>query len=310
MKNELKDLQPDKIMEILNKYDVSHYYQRIHKAPSAVELKEALSNHLQNINYGRKAVLGVDIRKYGSFDDLEQPLIPILYEILFDEAIKQCLESQQFTFQHYTPQSIKTYTISTGDGGYIIFDTPLQALLFACSFAISLRLYNSYHLFPKLRAIIGEINLRYALTYDRLYSIKGNHYGRAVINNSRVISKDTLNRCLMDENSYQWFLLNTDGLENLQVMSINEIANIEEFEDLDKKYVTQGRNSFFEEKTDTRNYGIINSDLLKIGIIQSKNTQLNVYNVHLQISVVMNEGDEDSKRTITVSLGNLNTAGI
>ena len=192
----------------------------------------------------------------------------------------------------------------------MIFDTPLHALLFASSFAITLRQYNSYHLYPKFRACIGEINLRYAITYDRIYCINNNFFGRSVINNSRIISKDDLNRCLIDEGSYQWFLLNIDGLENLQVLSLNEIGNVAAFQDYDQTLIQNGTNLFFEEKEDTRNYGIINSDILKIGIIRSKNLELNVYNIHLQVSVVMHADDTDKRRTITISLGNLNTTGI
>ncbi len=310
MENSIKDLQYEKVLEILEEYDLRHSFDRIKKIPDGSSLRQALSDHLNETNFGKKSILGVDIRQYGSFDDFEQPLIPILYRILFEETINHCLATQEFLFQTYDADLIVKQTIDTGDGGYIIFDTPLHSLLFASSFAFILRLFNSYHLFPKLRTAIGEINLRYAITYDRLYSIQENYYGRSIINNSRIIAKDTLNRCLMDEGSYQWFLLNIDGLENLQVLSINEIANIDAFQHYDTSIIVSGKNDFFEEKDNTRNFGIINSDLLKIGIITSKNTNLNVYNVHLQVSIVMHAEDADKIRTITISLGNLNTLGI
>jgi hypothetical protein len=310
MDNSIKDLQYDKVLKILEEFDLRLSFDRIKKIPDESSLKNALSNHLKNTNFGKKSILGVDIRQYGSFDDFEQPLIPILYRILFEETINHCLGTQEFLFQKYDKDRILKQTIDTGDGGYLIFDTPLHSLLFASSFAFILRLFNSYHLFPKLRTAIGEINLRYAITYDRLYSIQDNYYGRSIINNSRIIGKDTLNRCLMDEGSYQWFLLNIDGLENLQVLSINEIANIDAFQSYDQSIIVSGKNDFFEEKDNTRNFGIINSDLLKVGMIHSKNTILNVYNVHLQVSIVMHADDADKIRTITISLGNLNTMGI
>lgn len=308
METPIKNLELTQIMKILDTYDIRNVNERVKKAPDKTELQEALTEHIDSVNFSMKSVLGIDIRGYGSFDDFEQPLIPILYQILFDEAIALTLENLEFTFQKYDEKKIKSHTISTGDGGFIIFDTPLHSLLFASSFAIALRLYNAYHLYPKLRAAIGEINLRYAITYDRIYKIEDNFYGRSLINNSRIIGKDNLNRCLIDEGSYQWFLLNIDGLENLQVMGINELANIHEFQDYDLTLVT-GRNSFFEEKDNTRNFGIINSDILKIGMIQSKNTLLNVYNLHIQVSLLRDD-DEGGKGAITVSLGNLNTTGI
>ncbi len=310
MDESIKDLQYEKVIGILEKYDIRYSYERIKKIPDETKLKNALLEHLGEVHFGKKSILGVDIRKYGSFDNFVQPLIPILYRILFDEAIEHCLRTQEFTFQNYSKESIREQTIDTGDGGYLIFDTPLHSLLFACSFAMVLRLFNSYHLFPKLRATIGEINLRYAITFDRLYSINGNYYGRSIINNSRIINKDTLNRCLIDEGSYQWMLLNIDGLENLQVLSIKEIANIDAFQEYDQSIIASGKNEFFEEKENTRNFGIINSDILKIGMIRSKNTELNVYNIHIQLSVVMHADDKDKMRTITISLGNLNTSGI
>jgi len=306
----IKDLKYDQVLKILDEYDVRQSYERIKKAPDEAALREALVKHLDEVDYGKKAVLGVDIRNYGSFDDFVQPLIPMLYEILFNESIRQCLETQEYTFQKYDAESISKHTISTGDGGFIMFDTPLHAILFASSFAITLRQYNSYHLYPKLRAVIGEIDLRYAITYDGLYSIGDNYFGRAVINNSRIISKDNLNRCLMDEGSYQWFILNIDGIENLQVLSISEISNIDAFQNYDISLIESGANAFFEEKGDTRNFGIINSDLLQVGMIKSKKSELNVYNVHIQVSIVMHDDNEDMRRTITVSLGNLNTSGI
>jgi len=309
MRDPIIDLQHEKIIDILDTYDIRHVFERIKKAPDESKLRSALSSHITNLHYGKKSVLGIDIRKYGSFDDFEQPLIPILYQILFEEAIQHCLTTQEFTFQDYDLTTIKAHTISTGDGAFIIFDTPLHSILFACSFAITLRMYNSYHLYPKLRAAIGEINLRYAVTYDRMYKLDGNYYGRAVINNSRIINKDNLNRCLIDEGSFQWFQLNIDGMENLQVMGIREIADIEEFQNYKNTFVTNGENTFFEEKENTRNLGIINSDILKIGIIHSKSTELNVYNVHLQVSLNIST-DDNLTRSITVSLGNLNTTGI
>ena len=308
MENSIKNLEIDQIMKILDSHDSRRVNERVKKAPDMSGLKSALSEHIDTVNFGKKSILGIDIRGYGSFDDFEQPLIPVLYQILFDEAIELSIENLEFTFQKYDAKRIKEHTISTGDGGFIVFDTPLHSLLFASCFAIALRLYNAYHLYPKLRAAIGEINLRYAITYDRIYRIDNNFYGRSLINNSRIIGKDNLNRCLIDEGSYQWFLLNIDGLENLQVMGINELANIHEFQDYDLSLVS-GKNSFFEEKQNTRNFGIINSDILKIGMIQSKNTFLNVYNLHIQVSLLRDD-DEGGKGAITVSLGNLNTTGI
>ncbi len=48
---------------------------------------------------------------------------------------------------------------------------------------------------------------------------------------------------------------------------------------------------------------------MKLGIIKSKNTELAIYNLHIQITVNKYR-EHTEKRLITVSLGNLNTSGI
>lgn len=42
-----------------------------------------------------------------------------------------------------------------------------------------------------------------------------NFYGSAIINCARIISKDRLNRCLIDAETNKWFLHNTNGIETL-----------------------------------------------------------------------------------------------
>jgi hypothetical protein len=60
-----------------------------------------------------------------------------------------------------------------------------------------------------------------------------------------------------------------------------------------------------------RTYGIINCDILKIGKIHSKSTELNIYNLHLQVALkLINDDDHEQTKVFTISLGNLNTSGI
>jgi hypothetical protein len=132
-----------------------------------------------------------------------------------------------------------------------------------------------------------------------------------VINNARILQKDNLNRCLIDENVFRWFTLNIDGLENLQILTIHDIANIYEFNKYyDRRYLAEHKDEIFEDEP-SRRYGIINSDVLEIGKIRSKETEMNIYNLHLQVSLnLYNDDDRSQMRTITASLGNLNTSGI
>lgn len=310
LSREIKHLDFTKIMEILREEDQESVYEKTNIVPNSRQLYKALAAYIDPKNMWRKSVLGIDIYRYGMFKHLEQTMIPTLFKIFFTKAIRLCLESNQFIFQHYDKKKIEHSFISTGDGGYLILDTPMHAVVFAINFEMVVRAYNSYHLFPKLRNIIGAISLRYAITYDTIFNFENNFYGSAIINNARILEKDGLNRCLLDENTYNWFLTNIDGIENLQVYTIEDVANIFHFRDYDTELIEHGENEVLSRET-SRYKGIINSDILKIGQIQAKEMNLNIYNLHLQVSLnITSDAAVDKKRLITVSLGNLNTTGI
>jgi hypothetical protein len=310
MENQVKKLDYDELLEILRQYDTESIFEKVNVVPDSEDLHEALSEYINIRSFVKRSVLGIDIYRYGLFKHLEQVLIPPLFKILFDKAIRLCLENNQFIFQRYTRERIQKSFISTGDGGFVIFETPLHSLFFAINFEMVIRAYNSYHLFPKLRNIIGSLSLRYAISYETIFHFDNNYYGSAIINCARILDKDTLNRCLIDQSSYDWFLISIDGLENLQVLTIEDISNIYDFLDYDRKFLIEGENEILDDKT-TRRSGIINSDILKVGQIQSKETSINIYNLHMQVTMqVWSDRKVESKRTITVSLGNLNTSGI
>jgi hypothetical protein len=279
--------------------------------PDEKEMLEALKECMQPTDVNPKSVLGLDIYQYSSYGEFEQMLIPFLFKTMFQTTIDLCLEHHPFIFQNYTREKIEKSFISTGDGGFLIFDTPLHSLLFACNYAIVLRVYNAFHFFPRLRKIIGGLSTRYAITYDKVYTYNENYYGRAIINNSRILSSDNLNRCLVDEHVHRWFTLNIDGIENLQIMTIEDVSNIHEFSSgYDMMLMSTLEDKFFGHEA-SRTHGIINSDILKIGKIKAKETDLNVYNLHLQVSMsLVNNDDKSQKKVVTVSMGNLNTTGI
>lgn len=306
----LRNLEIDKILEILRENDIESTYEKVNTIPDSRVLYHKISDYIETDKFARRAVLGIDIYRYGMFQHLEQTLIPFVFKILFNKTIRLCLESNQYVFQTYTKEIIEQSFISTGDGGFLILETPLHAVIFAINFEMVVRSYNSFHLFPRLRKIIGSLSLRYAITYDTLFQFDQNFYGSAIINNARILNKDNLNRCLIDESCFNWFLINIDGIENLQVYTIYDIANVYDFQDYDSKYIIEGNNEVIPNKT-SRYDGIINSDILKIGQIQSKEVFLNIYNLHLQVSLnIRSDSSQDMKRLITISLGNLNTSGI
>lgn len=310
MKKPIKRLKYETILHILRSYDTESTYEKVNIIPDSQDLYNKISSYIDTKSLTRRAVLGIDIYRYGMFKHLEQTLIPTVFKLFFEKTIRLCLESNQYVFQNYTKNIIEDSFISTGDGGYLILETPLHAMFFAINFEVVVRSYNSFHLFPRLRKIIGSISLRYAITHDTLFHFDNNFYGSAIINNARILNKDDLNRCLLDESSFNWFLINIDGIENLQVYTIEDIANVYDFQNYNPRYIKEGQNEIIPLHK-SRYDGIINSDILKIGQIQSKEIYLNIYNLHLQVSMnIRSDAAYDKERRITISLGNLNTSGI
>ncbi|MDK2910078.1 MAG: hypothetical protein PWR20_1645 [Bacteroidales bacterium] len=306
----LKTLSYEELRKILEDHDQRVIFEKTNIIPDSQDLYEVLRKHISYNDIGRKSVLGIDIFKYSSYGVFEQTLIPFLFRTLFKSATRLCLTNHKFIFQNYDEEHFEKNFISTGDGGYIMFDTPLHSLLFAINFAVMLRIYNAYHLFPRLRRVIGGVSMRYAITLDKIYVFENNFYGRGIINCARILSKDDLNRCLIDENVHSWFTINMEGVENLQVITIDDIANIYDFKSYDRSMLASSNDEIFQHDV-TRRYGIINADILKIGKISSKETELSIYNLHLQVTLnLTNDDDPSQKKTITFSLGNLNTSGI
>lgn len=309
-KSTLKQVEHPEIKKILDEKDQRVVFDKTNIIPDHRSLSAELRKYISYDKISRKSVLGIDMFQYSSYGEFEQTLIPFLLKTMFESTIRLCLENHRFIFQKYDSSRIERNFISTGDGGFMLFDNPLQSLLFACNFAVVLRVYNAYHYYPRLRRIIGGINMRYAITYDKVYTFNTNYFGRGIINNARILMKDDLNRCLIDEHVHSWFTTNLDGVENLQIVTLDDVANIFEFsKDYDRSYLSSGDEIF--ENEPSRKYGIINSDILKVGVILSKETAISVYNLHLQVAIrLINDDDPTQKRLITVSLGNLNTTGI
>jgi hypothetical protein len=310
MSDVLHHIEYDELSKILNKYDRLATFDPEYDLSNHPFLRKALSDYVNVENFSIRCILGIDIYKYNSYNDLEQALIPFIFKKIFGEAISLALRTQEFVFQNESKERIEGDFISTGDGGFFLFDTPLHALIFACQFELMVRAYNAFHFYPKLRSITGEINLRYAITFDKVFAFDNNHYGPGIINNARILSKDSLNRCLIEDSTYAWFMRNMAGIENLQMLTLEDIARIPAFKNYSRASIANGRNTIFPSNY-RRDTGIINADLLKIGNIKSKSTQLNIYNLHVQVHLALSASDDKTKRQrITISLGNLNTSGI
>lgn len=308
----IKEIDFEKLSRIMHEKDHRVIFRKTNVIPDDQDLFDELKRYISYDNIPDKSVLGIDIYQYSTgYGVLEQALLPFLMRRIIETAIDQCFVHHKYIFQKYDRQRILDHFISTGDGGFFIFDTPLHSLLFAINIATVVRVFNAFHFYPKLRSIIGSINLRYAITYDKIYKFHKNYFGRAIINNARILQRDNLNRCLIEQNVHKWFLVNIGGLENLQVITMSEISNIHDFlDDYDQNILEDYPDEIFGI-IEKRTYGIINSDILKIGKIQSKSTELNIYLLHLQVAIkLVNDDDINQSKVFTISLGNLNTAGI
>ncbi len=228
------------------------------------------------------------------------------YEFIFQKYIKDKENGMDINRLAIKP---KDFFISTGDGGYQIMETPIHAIIFVLTFATILRFYNSDLFMRKLHAKIGNIELRYAITLDDLYKYDDNYYGSSIINNSRILSKDKLNRLLIDNNVYMWFLDVLTGIENLMSLSLEELSTIEPFLEYDKSKIEEGNNALIPKNNIIQKEGIKTLDVQKIGKIKQKQSLIDVYNIHIQ-AIIDYINFFKIKKTLTVSVGNLNTVGI
>jgi hypothetical protein len=261
-----------------------------------------IESHLKTYN-SIKAVLGIDIYQYSQYQTLPQMLIPHLFKQLYNDTISNCLEHEPFIFKNTDKKLLLDNFIDTGDGGFQIFENPFQAITFAIYFQSNISRYNSIHVSTQnLFEIIDEITLRYSLTYDSVYSFEKNHYGPSIINCARIMSKDKLNRFLIDENTKKWFSKEFNGIENLQFLEIQE--DFKNIPILNKDSDDEIIESIIFDNAECEIYNV---DLMKIGEIKSKLDILSIYNLRLQ-TLMLSPSSNYNKHAIT--LGNLNSNGL
>jgi hypothetical protein len=290
----MKNLKND-IKSILKKFEQKIINEEV-KDLTKTLLTSEINKYIE-----KKAVLGIDIYRYSQYPILEQSLIPHLFKEIYLVTVQNCLNLESIFFDGKTEEDFADTFIDTGDGGFQIFDSPLQMVIFSIYFQAGIKRYNTGKFKTQLLfKIIGEITLRYAMTYDNTYSYDKNFYGASIINNARIMSKDKLNRVLIDNFTLNWFDKEMNGIENLQNLTIEELKVIRIFNKLD-----------FTKKSSLIKSGkgrILKVDILRIGEITSKLDILLVHSLHIQVSMT-SVGNESFKR-LTVTLGNLNSAGL
>jgi hypothetical protein len=281
------------------------------------EIEELLRNKEINFDteikkyYENKVVLGFDVYQYSQFELIPQTLIPFLLRKLIDESIENCFAYEGFIFQKTSSTEIRDRFIDTGDGGFFVFDNPLEAVIFAIFLQMNLKQFNNNNSFlEEYGKIIKNVFVRFSITYDELCSVKlcsakPNYYGPAIIRNARILAKDSLNRFLFDEKTMKWFEKNFNGLENLILFDINTyVENVPFFNNYEKKRNKHDMLSLI------LNESIYSCDVSKIGKIKSKKEPLDLYSVHFQVLLGLSEESGKSLKRIIATLGNLNASGL
>jgi hypothetical protein len=296
------------VLDFLKENDIFEDLSTYNEVQLSAEYKEALKNFFNPPKVERQAVLGIDIYRYSKFPITQQNYIPFIFKHLYERTIKICTDHLSYFFQRYSQEQFKECLIPTGDGGFVILCTPLHCLLFAITFEMSLHSYNSFSVFQRLRQFTGEISLRYAITYDDLYKFEDNYYGTALIDCARILSKDRLNRCLYDANVNNWFLSRLGGVETLQILTTQRISQLPDFSDYDESKLNDVLLLSNKEGAISAFRTVISS---KIGTITSKDTNLDLYNLFVQIAIAESADEKpEFKKPYIVSIGNQNSSGL
>jgi hypothetical protein len=255
-----------------------------------------------NFKQEKKAVLGLDIYKYSSYDTERQNLIPFVFDIIKDNAT-HLVKSVEKTF---FPMEYENKFISTGDGGFMIFETPLHALIYNLHFYSALQLFNTGHFYPKLSQYIGELIIRCVITYDDVYYYEKNYYGKAIITNSRILSKDKLNRFLVDKNFHDYFKRYFNGIETLSILTVDNVKRVlKTNENIISWFINEDEE--IQKEQLYINNRIRNIHVQKIEDLFEKETQLIIYNIEIQILVKIIDYVDNNKKTVYImSIGNTN----
>lgn len=306
----MKKLTNKTLESILNKFN-----DQLKKGKEEA-IKQKLLGTLDNY-YTTKTVLGFDIYRYSQFKKFDQTFIPYLFRIIMERTIGNCICHEPYLFQKIGEEELIENFIDTGDGGFLIFETPLHAVTFAIYFETNIKLYNSGNVVYKdIHNAVGNISLRYAMTYDDIFKGANNFYGTAIINNARIMSRDKLNRFLLDKNSILWFNQNINGIESLQILNLDRdrdsIPILKTYKEVNKH---KDDNTKDDEDEDILSLlfsegwtSILRSDIMHIGEIRSKLDVLDIYSSHIQTKIISLEDESLDKYTVTI--GNLNSSGL
>jgi hypothetical protein len=295
----------EELIRLFDQHDSALNLEGSGLAQDIKPLVQALDEYFLSRESAR-AVVGVDIYQYSRLDSARQRLVPAVFALLHQVALELCWERETFLFKTETREG---HFISTGDGGYQMLSTPLHAVVFALYLELAFSAFNAYLHYPRVRAAIGPISVRYAITFDKIFEQDGNFFGTAIINNARILSRDSLNRCLMDGASLEWFRSQIGTVETLLISSSEGIAQLPAFAHYHDRTYT--RSMLFRSTDEGLGSSPVRTvNVQKIGLVAAKQSQIDIHNLHIQVVFTRSGDAAVPEHPMVVSLGNLNSAGI
>jgi hypothetical protein len=290
----------DEIRKLILEHDSRRSVDGLIPESEARNLREALASYFGG-RESDQCVLGIDIYRYSDMISEAQRLVPTLFREIYNVAVGLCSKGEPFLFQNV---QLEERFVSTGDGGFQVLPTPFHAVVFATFFELALASYNGSYVRPKLRRIVGAVSVRYAITFGPLIRQDDNFFGQAIIRNARMLSRDQLNRCLLDHVSVEWLQSNLVSVESLLALRADDLHRIPAF----RGYSHDIKRSLLFGSTTGEEIRAVH--LQKIGVVSSKRTDLDIYSLMLQVMVSRKNLDDQPEGAIVVTVGNLNAAGI
>jgi hypothetical protein len=275
------------------------------------EIAITIKSHLEVSKLPEKTVVGFDIYKYSKYPSEKQILIPFILEKIFSITEETLQEYESLFFPKSSP--LKENFIDQGDGGYLILDNPIHGLLFICYFDAALRLFNCGKISQNLVDFIEPLNVRYTMAMGHIFKFipdneapSGIHnFGEGIVRCARILSKDKLNRFLIDDRTFNWFMGKFNGIENLIITDVTKIIELLEMGHIEKA----SSEIFPSEKHKDGKSGIYDLDILKLNDINAKEDIMKVYNLHIKLGLSIKQ-PSGSSEGLLIAIGNLNTQGL
>ena len=268
--------------------------------------KNKLETDLQSLEASQtttKTVFCVDIYEYSKMSGAKQFLVPFVIDTVFTNTIQKLSVDESAFFTKSDLAAIQESLIDTGDGFFVILADPMKAFVFVCHLAMEIETLRSRNKAHTLMKIVEDYVFRFSIATGSVFEYKKRFYGEAIIRCARIIASDKLNRCLIDKDTFIWFYNNTNGLESIQD------ANFQEVLKTGNTSIDPGGASQLFPNTSMENLAFKTIMASKVGKIEVKKDQLDIYNMYVQTSMRISASSGPAFPFVT-SVGTTNMNGI